>query len=70
MDEGLLYTDGELADLLKVSRSTVRRMWFRQELPAPLKIGAVIRWRQSEIRQWLVEHQTHTLYDDSTSRIF
>jgi len=61
--ENMVFTDGEVADLLKVSRSTVRRLWWRKELPPPLKIGIGLRWRQSDILDWLESKQPHGLYD-------
>ena len=64
----LVYTDGELADLLKISRSTVRRLWWRGELPKPIKVGAVVRWRQSDIHSWLESKEPHGLYDDGRER--
>ena len=59
-------TDGELASMLKVSSSTIRRMWYRGDLPKPIRIGFVNRWRTADIEQWLAEQPTSTLYDDKT----
>ena len=61
-----LMTIGELAELLKVSASTVRRMWWRGDLPKPIQVGIVNRWRTSEIQQWLDESPTNPLYDDTS----
>ena len=61
--QSVVLTDGEVADLLKVSRATVRRMWWRKELPAPVKVGAVNRWRKADVDQWLAEKPTNDLYD-------
>jgi excisionase family DNA binding protein len=66
--EDVVLTDGEVADLLKVSRSTVRRMWWRKQLPAPIKIGTINRWRRSEIETWLAEQPAHELYRDGKER--
>ncbi len=66
--EDVVLTDGEVADLLKVSRSTVRRMWWKQLLPAPIKIGTINRWRRSEIETWLAEQPAHELYLDGKER--
>jgi len=66
--ESAVYTDGELADLLQVSRPTIRRWWWRKLLPAPVKLGAVIRWRKSDINEWLAEQEPHSLYVDANER--
>lgn len=61
--ESVVLTDGELADLLKVSTATVRRMWWRKQLPAPIQVGVCNRWRKSDIDNWLADHPTNDLYD-------
>ena len=61
--ENVVITDGELADLLKVSKATVRRLWWRGEMPAPVKIGAINRWRRTDIDAWLADQPTNNLYD-------
>jgi len=43
----------ELANMLDVSTGTVRRWWATGILPAPLKIGRSIRWRNADIQAWL-----------------
>lgn len=64
-----VMTEGEIAELLKVSKSTIRRMWWRRELPAPIKCGYVNRWRTADIEKWLRESPTSDLYEDiSTER--
>lgn len=59
----LVYTDSELAELLQVSRPTIRRMWWRKELPPPIKVGVVNRWRAADIKEWLAERKVSELYD-------
>ena len=66
--DSIVLTDGEVADLLKVSRPTVRRLWWRGEMPAPVKIGACNRWRKSDIETWLDEQQSSQLYNDGVER--
>lgn len=61
--EDVVLTGGELADLLKVSPQTIRRMWWRKQLPAPIQVGICNRWRKSDIDQWLAEQPTNDLYD-------
>jgi|GEM_PF-2366942 len=61
--EHVTLTDGELALMLKVSRPTIRRMWWRGKLPAPFKVGIVNRWRKSDIENWLADQPNNKLYD-------
>ncbi len=60
--EHIVLTDGELALMLKVSRPTIRRMWWRGKLPAPFKVGIVNRWRKSDIDAWLADQPRSNLY--------
>ena len=53
MDEKLTMTIGEVAEGLEVSARSVRRMWYAGEMPAPVKLGALIRWRRADIQSWL-----------------
>lgn len=62
MDD-IVLSQAEVAEMLKVSRSTIRRLWIRQEFPAPCKIGFVNRWRVSDVEQWLADHETSRTYD-------
>jgi predicted DNA-binding transcriptional regulator AlpA len=64
----VLLTDGQLAERLQVSIQTVRRMWFRKELPAPIKVGFVNRWRESDIDQWVADLKPNELYEDGKER--
>lgn len=52
--EGALYTPGELAEELALSRKTIDRMDAAGKLPRALRIGArAKRWRREEIQAWL-----------------
>ena len=61
--ESITWTDSQLAKLLQVSVPTVRRMWWRKQLPPPVRIGHVNRWRKSDIELWLAELPIHDLYE-------
>lgn len=61
--ETVTWTLGEVADLLKVSGLTVRRMWCRGQFPAPIAMGRIIRWRAADVERWLAEQPTSTLYE-------
>ena len=52
-DAPLLLTADALARLLAVSKLSIWRWRSAGRLPAPLRIGRVIRWRRSEIETWL-----------------
>ena len=46
-----LLTREDLAEYLRVSVRQVEAM--RHELPAPLRIGRLPRWRASDIAEWV-----------------
>ncbi len=48
MQEPLL-THAEVAALLGVSRRTVRRAWYRGDLPSPFYVGRTPYWPEREL---------------------
>jgi excisionase family DNA binding protein len=48
-----MLTIQQIATLLGVSRITVRRYWAAGLIPEPVKLGRTVRWRKSDIDQWL-----------------
>ena len=50
-----LLTIEDLMNLLRVSRTTLRDMRLRGELPAELKTRSV-RWNAREIEKWISKH--------------
>ena len=56
-DLQLIDRDG-LASLLKVSRTQTYRLERDQGLPSPIRLGALIRWRVSDIQKWLLTGAT------------
>lgn len=48
-----LLSDREVANLLNVSTRTVWRRVSAKELPQPLKVGGLTRWRRAEIEAHL-----------------
>ncbi len=48
-----LMTIDDLVQMLQVDRRTIQRMWNRGELPTPLKLGGVNRWRSTDIAEAL-----------------
>ena len=39
----------EVATFYDVHELTVRRWWYSGEIPAPIRVGRSIRWRQSDL---------------------
>jgi excisionase family DNA binding protein len=54
--EGLLRVE-QVASLLCVSYSTVRRMVQRKELTAPIALGRSIRWHRSAVDAFISDSQ-------------
>ena len=54
-----VLTVGEVADYLRVSRSTVFRLLKRKELPA-FKVGGDWRFNMEEIERWCAERENRT----------
>ncbi len=48
-----LFTVKQLASLLQMGESSIWRYRDAGYLPAPLKIGRSVRWRQSDIMDWI-----------------
>ena len=42
-----------VADMVGCSARTLRRMVADRQLPKPVELGRLRRWRESEIRAWL-----------------
>lgn len=53
METTELLTIRELAALLKVGVSTCWRLRAAGKLPLPLRVGGAIRWRASEVAEWI-----------------
>jgi len=58
-----LITYGQVADLFGVSIVTIRRWAALGTIPAPIKIGHSVRWRKSELDDWLNERPAHETKD-------
>jgi len=48
-----LLNVGTVARLLNCSKRTVYRLSDRGALPPPVRLGALVRWRKSELMRWL-----------------
>ena len=44
---------GDVATLLRCSRRHVYRLVDAGRMPAPVKIGALIRWSRASIEEWI-----------------
>jgi excisionase family DNA binding protein len=56
MQEPLL-THAEVAALLGVSKRTVRRAWYRGDLPSPFYIGRSPRWTARTMNRYITDRQ-------------
>lgn len=52
-DEARLITEGEAADLLTLSVKTLRNWRLSGYGPPHLKVGRLVRYRQSDLKAWL-----------------
>lgn len=50
-----LVTIDDLSDRLKVPKETLRRWRKERRLPAAVKIGRTVRWREEDIEAWLAK---------------
>lgn len=53
VSEPLLITPCQLAAMLQVSKRTLWRMLSAKLLPAPVRVGGIVRWRIEEIDRWI-----------------
>jgi predicted DNA-binding transcriptional regulator AlpA len=51
--EPLLLSARDLAAMLRLGLRTVRSMDAAGKLPAPMRIGGCVRWKFSEILDWI-----------------
>jgi len=50
-----LISASQLADLLSVSERTLYRLKSIGQLPVPIVLGGSVRWRLTEIREWIAQ---------------
>ena len=50
-----MMTVGEIAAEMGIGVATVWRWRDAGRMPAPVKIGAVVRWRRDDIDQWIAK---------------
>jgi excisionase family DNA binding protein len=48
-----LLTAPQVAKLLQVSVRHVRRLAQMDKMPKPIRLGQALRWRKTEIQEWL-----------------
>ena len=48
-----MLTIQDVAERLRVSSMTVRRMWYENRIPEPIRIRGSIRWREQDIAEWI-----------------
>lgn len=47
------YDVGDIAALLKASSRHVRRLADSARMPRPIHVGRLVRWRKSDVDQWI-----------------
>ena len=50
-------SSAQVADLLSVSRATIKNWRARGQLPPPCKINGTVRWPRSVITDWALAKQ-------------
>ncbi len=50
-----LITAVQLAEMLNISERTLYRLKSSHQLPKPISLGGSVRWRISDIRNWIAE---------------
>jgi predicted DNA-binding transcriptional regulator AlpA len=50
-----LIAASEFARILDVSARTLWRLNSAQRIPAPVRLGGIVRWRLEEIKNWIAE---------------
>lgn len=53
--DAMLLAVEDVAGLIGCSRRHVYRMADGRQMPAPVKVGALTRWRRDEIDRWISE---------------
>lgn len=53
VDEPLLITAAELADMMRISLRSLWRMRSVGQLPQPIRLGGTVRWRLAEVKEWI-----------------
>ncbi len=53
--ESALLDVQQVAALLRCSERHVYRLADSAQMPRPLKLGALVRWRRDEIERWVFE---------------
>lgn len=48
-----LMTKNDVADVLGLHASSLMRLVARGEFPAPLRVGAQLRWRRQDVSAWI-----------------
>lgn len=49
----MLISIRAVAEKLSVSTRTVRKMLATNRLPAPVRLGRSVRWRETELAEWV-----------------
>lgn len=55
INNAALLTARDLARLLRIDPRTLRELRHAGEVPPPIKVGRLLRWRATEVERWLAE---------------
>lgn len=53
MSESRLLTVRNVADVLRCSTMTVWRLSKKGQIPQPVKVGGMVRWKADSLQEWL-----------------
>lgn len=51
--EPMLLTSEQVAGMLQISKRSLWRLRSAHEIPEPVRLGATVRWRTDEIKNWI-----------------
>lgn len=52
-DKAELLDAKAVGQILRVTRRHVYRLMNKKQIPQPLRVGGVLRWRRIELQEWL-----------------
>ena len=68
-----LLTTADLGKQLQLSKRTISRMLSAGELPPPVRIGRLVRWREADIAQFierLIDQKPQSSYNRETVQTY
>lgn len=53
--QGELLRTGEVAEMIGISKRSVLRLFNDGQMPPPISVGRMTRWRRSDIASWITD---------------